>query len=191
MAAAASTSSLPAFLTKVDRNLHPFLFVGCWNLRGAARDAVVTAMTTRAAEEGIQNIVLGGDNVYPTHEQDEALNRWKETKEGPKPPKHTPDVFLEGIGMFEPYFVTLALGNHNVNDTNVFEVEMGYLPVRNRYYIQEFEDAVLVVFDSNITKGASGYEAMKAWLESALIYIKMLGKPYYFVTHEPFGSFKK
>lgn len=54
-------SSHPRYLDKQDRNLHPFLFVGCWNLRGPARDAVVGAMMDKAKKSDIQNIVLGGD----------------------------------------------------------------------------------------------------------------------------------
>ena len=132
---AAASISVPAFYNKVDHNLHPFLFVGCWNLRGKARDEVVNKMKEKAVELGIINIVLGGDNVYPTKQQEEAIENWKKNPGGKsKPKKHTPDVFKEGIEMFpSPYFVTLALGNHNIDDANVLEVEMGYLPVTNRY----------------------------------------------------------
>lgn len=200
---AAAASGHPEFYDKQERNLHPFLFVGCWNLQDEPRNAVVATMTQMAAAKGIQNIVLGGDNVYPTKETDDAIDKWKETKEGPKPKKHNIGVFREGIEMLTPpYFVTLALGNHNIENGNVLEAEMAYLPVKNSYYLQEFDDAVLVVFDANITrkdddKDEKGdkkdlrYTKMLNWLDTCLSYLMTVGKPYYFVTHEPFGSFKK
>lgn len=47
------------------------------------------------------------------------------------------------------------------------------------------------MFDANQIKGDAGYDAMMEWLTTALSYLRAQGKPYYFVTHEPFGSFKK
>ena len=195
MAAAASGSSRSGldFHDKQGRNLHPFLFVGCWNLRGAARDAVVDAMVTKAQGEGIQNIVLGGDNVYPLDEDDAAVKAYKKAnvKVGPKPQKHRPEVFLEGMEKFNPFFVTLALGNHNVENAHVKNLEMTFLPVNNTYFLQEFNDAALVVFDANILRSDHRYLDMMKWLHSVVEYLDSKKKPYYFVTHEPFGSVKK
>ena len=189
------------FVMQMAGNLHPFLFVGCWNRVGEPRDTVIKAMLATAEEKGIQNIVLGGDNVYPLPEDDKKLKEYKkfkkEKKEGEKwdkeiPVKHRVETFMEGIAPFAGKTVILALGNHNVEDPPVLMAEMARLPFDKTYYAAEFEDAAVVVFDANI-KNSDGdlFDKMKDWLTSLLLNLKAKGKPYYFVTHEPFGSFKK
>jgi hypothetical protein len=187
----------PNYVTQMGGNLHPFLFVGCWNLVGEPRDAVISAMLTTAAEKGIKNIVLGGDNVYPLPEDDAILKKIKKAKEkgekwmGEKPPKHRVKTFTDGIASFAGFRLIMALGNHNVENAPVRTAEEELLPFNHSYYVAEFEDAAIVVFDANILKGDEEFHGMKEWLSSVLSYLKGKGKAYYFVTHEPFGSFKK
>ena len=47
----------------IENPLLPFIFVGCWNAKGAGRKAVIKAINRHP----VTNLVLGGDNFYPTN----------------------------------------------------------------------------------------------------------------------------
>ena len=155
-------------------NLHPFLWMGCWNTEGEPRERVLEAIRANR----ITNIVLAGDNVYPR------------VKKGP----HEKAVFDAGIhGLREKTIVTTAFGNHNL-----VEPEHG-LPAHQRaffgrpadgplYFCIEYDDAALIVLDTNIMETKAAVEEMAAF---CVAQIATLGdKPYYIVQHEPYASYK-
>jgi hypothetical protein len=148
--------------------------MGCWNTEGEPRDRVLEAIRANR----ITNIVLAGDNVYPR------------VKKGP----HEKAVFDAGIhGLRSKTIVTTAFGNHNL-----VEPEPG-LPAYQRaffgrpaegplYFCIEYDDAALIVLDTNIMETKAAVDEMAAF---CVALITALGeKPYYIVQHEPYASYK-
>lgn len=165
---------LPAQTVVESVALHPFLFVGCWNNRGAPRDIVATLINMSK----VKNLVLAGDNVYPLS--------------GTK--THSANIFHEGMALFKDKRIFGVLGNHNVKNAHVKEAEMAYegwtLP--SNYYARIFADNyAIVVLDTNIVEDAAKLAEMAAWLDSVLAFLRGSGIKYYAVQHEPFSSYKK
>ena len=155
-------------------NLHPFLWMGCWNTRGAPRNAVLDAVRDNA----ITNLVLAGDNVYPL-KKDEP---------------HQIAVFDEGIaGLGGKTIITSAFGNHNVKNAPMMAHQRAFFgrPAGTPlYFCIEFNDVSLIVLDTNIMEDAAQRAEMAAFLTAQLAALPA-GKPYYIVQHEPFASYKK
>lgn len=168
----------------VDIPLHPFLFMGCWNNRGPARNAVVASINANS----VKNLVLAGDNVYPLSEDGK---------------KHQIAVFQEGMKMLESKRILLsALGNHNIVGTdkvveglsleaaqrNVF----GMAPDAPRYFCKRFSDNMaIVVLDSNIMDDGAAVSTMAMALKEVLASLAASKTRYYLVQHEPFAAYKK
>ena len=155
-------------------DLHPFLWMGCWNTRGAPRNAVLDAVRDNA----ITNLVLAGDNVYPL-KKDEP---------------HQIAVFDEGIaGLGGKTIITSAFGNHNVKNAPMEAHQRAFFhrsagtPL---YFCIEFNDVSLIVLDTNIMEDDAQRAEMAAFLTAQLAALPA-GKPYYIVQHEPFASYKK
>ena len=155
-------------------DLHPFLWMGCWNTRGAPRNAVLDAVRDNA----IANLVLAGDNVYPL-KKDEP---------------HQIAVFDEGIaGLGGKTIITSAFGNHNVKNAPMEAHQRAFFhrPADTPlYFCIEFNDVSLIVLDTNIMEDDAQRAEMAAFLTAQLAALPV-GKPYYIVQHEPFASYKK
>ena len=155
-------------------NLHPFLWMGCWNTRGAPRDAVLDAVRDNA----ITNLVLAGDNVYPL-KKDEP---------------HQIAVFDEGIaGLGGKTIITSAFGNHTLKNAPMIAHQRAFFhrPAGTPlYFCIEFNDVSLIVLDTNIMEDDAQRAEMAAFLTAQLAALPA-GKPYYIVQHEPFASYKK
>jgi hypothetical protein len=165
--------------------LHPFLFFGCWNTRGPARNAVADAIYDN--ESDIKMLILGGDNIYPL--------------EGDKTKAHRKDVFEEGMQLYsrfekrDGYYLLPSLGNHNVKK-DIYATEMErfsrYMPDPSiSYYSLRFKDGYrIIVLDTNIVEAHYGekYDAMCAWLHKAVHDAREAREEYYIVQHEPMIS---
>lgn len=173
----AVTAPPPEHWIAVDTPLHPFLFVGCWNQTGRARDAVMAAVHQRPE----QTVVLGGDNIYPTKSM---------SADGRKRKVYDPAVLATGAAFLSSKEVYAALGNHNIADPAIYD-RMIQLPwhIRNPYYGVEFADGYCLVFlDTNRMEEPA---AMLDWFAKAQRYIADARQQYYLVQHEPIVSFKK
>jgi hypothetical protein len=159
--------------TASPESLHPFIFVGCWNRRGAPRNAVADAVM----KTDIANVILGGDNVYPL----------------PGTKSHAAEVFREGMELYAGKRLFGVLGNHNVKNISVGAEELAYkgwtLPAP--YYVHRFKDAAIVCLDTNSMDGTLDVNVMAAWMRKTLAELKAEGLPYYIVQHEPYASYKK
>jgi hypothetical protein len=148
--------------------------MGCWNTRGAPRNAVLDAVRDNA----ITNLVLAGDNVYPL-KKDEP---------------HQIAVFEEGIaGLGGKTIITSAFGNHNVKNAPMMAHQRAFFgrPAGTPlYFCIEFNDVSLIVLDTNIMEDDAQRAEMAAFLTAQLAALPA-GKPYYIVQHEPFASYKK
>jgi hypothetical protein len=175
----------PEFYDSKDIPLHDFIFVGCWNLPGPARNMVAHDIVNHPTA---QTIILGGDNVYPV-----AGDKGFPLK------VHRTQTFYDGIKLYMEKGKTVlgTLGNHNIalalNDkTRVVDMkkrQMKVFGMHNSYYITEFQDrCCVVVLDTNLRE--DDYTQMCKWLETALHYIQRNGLSYYIVQHEPFFSVK-
>jgi hypothetical protein len=160
-------------------SLYPFIFVGCWNRRGAPRDAVAAAIM----KTDVDKVILGGDNVYPLQSAD------KEKKEK----KHEVSVFEEGVKLYSGKRMFAVLGNHNVKDVPVGAAQLAYkdwvLPMP--YYIVRFKEAALVCLDTNSMADAEDVKPMAAWLQKTIAELKAENQPYFVIQHEPYASYKK
>ena len=161
----------------------PFAFVGCWNRRGPARDAVIAAM--RADPIAKHLTVLGGDNYYD-------LGKDPVTKVK----SHDPSVVAEGFDALRELPVILAFGNHNIEKAGEFDAEaleraaaaaagwiVGDGP--ERYYEVAYDDVSFIVLDTNLCTADQrpAFEAMMAWLQARIA--TKAPKSYYVVQHEP------
>jgi hypothetical protein len=165
---------------EIPRPLHPFLFFGCWNTRGAARDAV--AAKIRANERDVPVLILGGDNVYPLEGNESKL--------------HRRDVFEEGMELYSQFehgagkFLFPSLGNHNVKkDIRAVQMERysKYLKPDKTYYMLRFTDGFhVIVLDTNTMDS----DAMIEWLRGAIHDVAAAREPYYIVQHEPMISMR-
>jgi hypothetical protein len=164
--------------------LHPFLWMGCWNTVGSARNAVLDAIR----ENSIVNFVLAGDNVYPLEDKSEK-------KEGEKKKKvHSPEVFNEGVARLAETkrILTSALGNHNVEEAAMEAHQKAYFKITgSNYFYLLFNDAALLILDTNIMDNVAKVDEMCDFLRTALTTGIPSGMPYYLVQHEPFASYKK
>ena len=177
---------------KIPRPLHPFLFLGCWNTRGAARDAVAATIGANASDVPV--LILGGDNVYPL--------------EGNKSKLHSPDVFEEGMALYSQFedepkkFLFPSLGNHNVQK-DIREVQLEryskYLKPDKTYYMLRFTDEFcVIVLDTNIMINTARknnadkriYDNMIEWLDRAIRDVARVRERYYIVQHEPMISMR-
>lgn len=183
MSAADTSSALRIHRAGVP--LHPFLFMGCWNepeVRSSGvlpRDEVAEAIQ----KNGITNVVLGGDNIYPTKSVNAAT--------GKKVKVHSIEVFKAGVELLSGKQIFSSLGNHNVEEDAMLVTQVGYekwvLP--SRYYAIAFTDGfALVVLDTNLEGGEFG--EMLAWLEATLSQLQTAGLKYYVVQHDPYASYK-
>lgn len=154
--------------------LHPFLFMGCWNRRGTPRDRVAAAIQSSS----IENVVLGGDNVYPL--------------DGTK--KHNNVVLYEGVNLLSGKRIYSSLGNHNVKNKNIESLELSLMDwtLPSAYYVCIFSDNyALVVLDTNIVEETEKYNMMIKWFSETIKDLSMHGIKYYVVQHEPYASYKK
>jgi hypothetical protein len=160
-----------------ERPLHPFLFMGCWNQPGQARDAVAAAVRQRSEEM----IVLGGDNIYPEKRlQDGAIRK-----------VYSIDVLDSGVDLLGTKTMYASLGNHNVAVPDILdhEMEMPWI-LPNSYYCARFsDDYALVVLDTNAE--GKQFDAMISWFVEIQTTLKEHNVPYYLVQHEPYASYKK
>ena len=152
----------------------PFLFMGCWNRAGPARNHVAAAL----CDNPIENLVLGGDNIYP----EKSVNT-----SGMKTKKYSRNVFDQGIAALKcKRILGTALGNHNISDRDILKTQMESLTSGQNYYIQNYPDVNLIFLDSNL----SGKDAttMFAWLATEL---EKMDRNYFLIQHEPLLAFKK
>lgn len=170
----------------IDKPLLPFIFVGCWNAKGAGRNAVIKAINRHPA----MNVVLGGDNFYPTK------------KRTPAGKVKSYDVRLLKPHLFKKDVVT-ALGNHNIdvfknadgNKQEVLELEKGMgwrIPSGPPYYyIVRYTDLDLMILDTNLCdpEFEDEFTAMMEWIQQYFTH-KNNGRQYYCVMHEPIISAK-
>jgi hypothetical protein len=165
--------------------LHPFLFMGCWNepeVRSSGvlpRDEVAKAIQ----KNGIANVVLGGDNIYPTKSVNAAT--------GKKVKVHSIEVFKAGVELLSGKQIFSSLGNHNVEEDAMREAQLHYenwvLP--SRYYAMIFTDGfALVVLDTNLE--GDEFSEMLAWLTATVSKLQHAGLKYYVVQHDPYASYK-
>lgn len=166
--------------------LLPFIFVGCWNAKGAGRNAVIKAINRHP----VTNLVLGGDNFYPIK---------KKTSAGKI---KSYDVRLLKPHLFKKDVVT-TLGNHNIdvfknadgNKQEVLELEkaMGWrIPTAPPYYyIVQYTDLDLMILDTNlcVPEFEDEFNAMLEWIQQYLVR-KEEHRRYYCVMHEPIISAK-
>lgn len=158
-------------------SLVPFLFMGCWNQNGSPRNAVAHAIR----ENPINNLILGGDNIYP--EKIRVGNNIKKV--------YSRKTLMNGLDMLYGKDIYTALGNHNVDGPTLntqLSLKEWILP--SRYYLVNFSDYSLVVIDSNLIT-TNKYNEMKKWLINTINHLKYKGRQYYYVQHDPFISFKK
>jgi hypothetical protein len=166
-------------LTK-ESNLLPFLFMGCWNEDDTPRASVAKAIR----ENPIKTLVLGGDNVYP--QKLRIGNATDFTK------VYSLKTLMDGVRMLHGKEIYTALGNHNVGGPMLkTELSLKEWTLPDRYYSVHFSDCSLVIIDSNLVEDDSEYTKMREWLVNTINELKRTGKPYYYVQHEPFISFKK
>ena len=172
-------------ILKEDRDLHPFLFMGCWNRKGAGRDAVLAAIK----KDSVPLLVLGGDNAYPD-----------KTNSGGK--RYILADVMSGLdGLPKDREVYVGIGNHNIdkwavtNSTHsIYEIEQEYpdwnLPYN--YYCVLFEDKRALIFlDTNLFKRGGNISGMLHWFKTTLQHtIKRNGYKYYIIQHDPFFSIK-
>jgi hypothetical protein len=172
-------------ILKEARDLHPFLFMGCWNRKGSGRDAVLTAIK----KDSVPLLVLGGDNAYPD-----------KTKSGDK--RYILADVMSGLdGLPKDREVYVGIGNHNIdkwavtNSTHsIYEIEQEYpdwnLPYN--YYCVLFEDKRALIFlDTNLFKRGGDINGMLRWFKATLQHtIKRHGYKYYIIQHDPFFSIK-
>jgi hypothetical protein len=160
-------------------NLIPFLFMGCWNRDDNPRKNVSDAIR----ENPITTLVLGGDNVYP--EKVRIGNSTNFTK------IYSLKTLMNGIHMLYGKTIYAALGNHNIGGPMLnTQIGLDEWNMPDRYYCYNFLDYTLLVIDSNIIEGEQ-YDTMKSWLEERVNSLRVSGRKYYYVQHDPFMSFKK
>ena len=169
--------------------LHPFAFVGCWNLEAPekAREAVAAAIA--ASDAG--TVILGGDNIYAPASKN-AYNR---------------KAFHDGAKLYTEMKKRLlvAVGNHNIDFAtfNILGEEREAfgphaMPPHATYFSRKFADGYsVVVIDTNLGQEIKGetpkmkeyreeqFRDMLQWLRSVSV------GNYYLVQHEPVISFKK
>jgi hypothetical protein len=174
-------------MIEIPSPLHPFLFFGCWNTRGPARNAVADAIYDNEAD--VKILILGGDNVYPL--------------QGDKTKAHRKDVFEEGMQLYarfehkDGHYLIPSLGNHNVKK-DIYSTEMErfhrFMPdLSIAYYSLRFSDGFrMIVLDTNIVDSTheDKYNAMCAWLHRAVHDARIAGESYYIVQHEPMISLR-
>jgi hypothetical protein len=172
----------------MDKPLLPFIFVGCWNAKGAGRDAVIKAINRHP----VTNLVLGGDNFYPTK------------KRTPAGKIKSYDVRLLKPHLFKKNVFT-ALGNHNIdvfktadgNKQEVLELEKKldwHIPAGPPYYyIVRYTDLDLMILDTNLCdpeyEDKEAFNTMMEWTQQYLV-SKDEHRQYYCVMHEPIISAK-
>jgi hypothetical protein len=161
-------------------DLHPFLFMGCWNEALPSpepRNAVAAAIRANP----VPTLILGGDNVYP-----------KKQVVGEKKMKtYSLELLNEGLGLFAEKHLHIALGNHNVDAPEIQTRVMEIGRLTNRYYCKTFRDAyALVVIDTNLVDTVLG-PPMLEWIARTVRTLQESGTRYYFIQHEPFLSYKK
>jgi len=177
--------------------LHPFIFVGCWNSKGRPRDAVIKAIT----ESPIENVVLGGDNFYPEK---------KKNATGKKVKKYNSSLLTTPIFAKKQHVIT-ALGNHNIDvgpDKNgqivdILDLEKAYqkwnIPGGPPYFfIMRYKDVDLMILDTNIITIANDPDVKKEERDAAVTAVKHMlecieayvppPNGYYCVMHEPIFS---
>ena len=202
-----SANSPPAHTVSLDKSLHPFLFMGCWNYtsplaRGsAARDAVLDAI---AEHEGDPLLVVAGDNAYP--EKTRLAN-------GSKKKVYLMDDIEDGFDRLKdagkPLLV--GIGNHNAERTpangrrSILQIERetfeNALP--NPYFCRLFtrERKALVFLDTNafeeeahtlnaLYQDSDYVNRMMEWLEEVITYLRYKRYKFYLVLHEPIFSIK-
>lgn len=162
-----------------ERPLHPFLFMGCWNQPGVARDAVAAAINVREEEM----LVLGGDNIYPEKTTNSVT--------GEKRKLYSTSVLDEGIELLGKKTIYASLGNHNVDVPEILEheMEMPWILPRS-YYCARFNDGyALLILDTNLE--GLPLTSMITWFKDMQTTLSNLSIPYYLVQHEPYASYKK
>jgi hypothetical protein len=176
-------------------NLHPFIFVGCWNeTRGGAINPPRNEVLKKIAENPIKHVVIGGDNIYPYKTDVIVAADGKEEKIK----KYSRRAFNEGLELFVDLgkkILFSSIGNHNLNKFedggSILNAELGnsrwILP--SRYYAIKFIDCALIVLDTNIMENDTELGEMIKWLKDILS--ELGAHPYYIVQHEPYVSFKK
>jgi hypothetical protein len=160
------------------RNLHPFLFMGCWNQRGIARDTVASAIQN----SDIETLILGGDNIYP--EKRIRVN-------GSKNVAYDQSVLDEGVELLNKKTIYVTLGNHNVANPEIeaYEFEMPWI-LPGSYYSMEFADKyAIIVLNTNAVD--DDFSTMMTWFSDTQQELRVKRIPYYLIQHEPFVSFKK
>lgn len=162
-----------------DKNLLPFLFMGCWNRDDSPRSSVAKAIS----DNPIQTLILGGDNIYP-----EKVRIGKDTD---FTKVYSTKTLMNGIHMLYGKDIYAALGNHNIGGPMLnTQLGLSEWTMPARYYCINFNDYSLIVIDSNLVT-TSQYDEMRDWLKTQVNMLKEKGKKYVYVQHEPFIAFKK
>jgi len=203
-----SSNGIPAHTVSLNKSLHPFLFVGCWNYtsplaRGSdARDAVLEAI---ADHEGDPLLIVAGDNAYP--EKTKAAN-------GSKTKVFHMDDIEDGFEQLKESAKPLlvGIGNHNAEriPTNgrrsILQVERETFgkALPNPYFCRIFtrERKALVFLDTNAFDEEESHTLnalyedpdyvarMLEWLEEVVTYLRYKHYKFYLVQHEPMFSVK-
>ena len=150
-----NNAGVPAHTVSLNKSLHPFLFMGCWNYtsplaRGsAARDAVLDAI---ADHEGEPLLVVAGDNAYP----DKTI-----MENGSKKKVFLMDDIEDGFEQLKEAGkpLLIGIGNHNAERTpangrrSILQVERETFKhaLPNPYFCRIFtkERKALVFLDTN------------------------------------------
>jgi len=178
---------------QLDKPLHPFIFVGCWNnpyntlgegagAGGAAYRPVFDAINRDPAT----TLILGGDNIYPlkvkgTNERSFNLG---EVQKG-----------FNSINKESKPTIFTALGNHNIGERDVLEkIRNLYKIPEKTYYSVDFTDATIVFLDTNIFKKSDFtddiYLEMMHFVETTIDRLLAIRKPYYIVGHYPIAGIR-
>lgn len=147
----------------------PFLFFGCWNRDGPARDMVLAAVR----DSEIKTVILGGDNIYPQ-------------KVG-KAKTYMLETLAHGAAFLADKTVYTAIGNHNIANPTVFEAQKKLWNISERFYRFKHDGMDFIVLDTNSMNNAD----MATWFAEQLAELQTSSLPYYLVQHEPYASFKK
>jgi hypothetical protein len=169
-------------------NLHPFLFMGCWNKPSEGHAAVMESLL--AQPERI--LVLAGDNAY----SDKKTNIMNHN-------------FV--FGEFDKLKVKekfVALGNHNLDDTKTKEHEFNlhnqpdqHWNMPDNYYSYTFTDnhAIIVIDSSPFhfwpekkyrNTNLDFVNEMMTWLRRTVANFKETKIQYYLVQHDPIVAHK-
>ena len=191
---------------QLDKPLHPFIFVGCWNnpyntlnegvgageAGGAGAEVERIPAYKRVFDtinrDPVPTLILGGDNIYPL--------KVKGTKERSFNLGEIRKGFNSISKESKPTIFT-TLGNHNIGEPDVTElIKKLYNVPEKTYYCVDFTDASILFLDTNIFKKAEKltdpiYLEMMHFVGTTIDHLHALRKPYYVVGHYPIAGMRR